>query len=138
MFLSVVIVTNKGKSKGKIEIEYDGFADDLGCREIRFTVESEKDVFVPCHLFVSKDCVPAPLILALHGHSTGMHVLAGRAKYAIDEKTKAVFIETIGNPNATLIDKALCDDIKRCGNITLALSIEGDEKSNDFVTISAK
>ena len=34
--------------------------------------------------------------------------------------------------NATLIDKKLCDDIKRCGNITLALSIEGDEDSNDF------
>ncbi len=34
--------------------------------------------------------------------------------------------------NATLIDKKLCDDIKKCGNITLALSIEGDEDSNDF------
>ncbi len=34
--------------------------------------------------------------------------------------------------NATLVDKKLCDDIKRCGNITLALSIEGDEDSNDF------
>lgn len=33
--------------------------------------------------------------------------------------------------NATLIDEKLCDDIKRCGNITLALSIEGDECSND-------
>ncbi len=33
--------------------------------------------------------------------------------------------------NATLIDKAFCDDIKRCGNITLALSIEGTEESND-------
>ncbi len=33
--------------------------------------------------------------------------------------------------NATLIDKKLCDDIKRCGNITLALSIEGDECHND-------
>ena len=33
--------------------------------------------------------------------------------------------------NATLVDKALCDDIKRCGNVTLALSIEGDEHSND-------
>ena len=33
--------------------------------------------------------------------------------------------------NATLVDKRLCDDIKRCGNITLALSIEGDESSND-------
>ena len=34
--------------------------------------------------------------------------------------------------NATLVDKALCDDIKRCGNITLALSIEGSKESNDF------
>lgn len=34
--------------------------------------------------------------------------------------------------NATLIDKKLCDEIKKCGNITLALSIEGDEESNDF------
>lgn len=34
--------------------------------------------------------------------------------------------------NATLIDKKLCDDIKKCGNITLALSIEGSEESNDF------
>lgn len=33
--------------------------------------------------------------------------------------------------NATLVDKKLCDDIKKCGNITLALSIEGDECSND-------
>lgn len=33
--------------------------------------------------------------------------------------------------NATLIDKKLCDDIKRCGNILLALSIEGDECHND-------
>ncbi len=33
--------------------------------------------------------------------------------------------------NATLIDKKLCADIKKCGNITLALSIEGDECAND-------
>ncbi len=33
--------------------------------------------------------------------------------------------------NATLIDEKLCRDIKECGNITLALSIEGDEHSND-------
>lgn len=33
--------------------------------------------------------------------------------------------------NATLVDKKLCDDIKRCGNITLALSVEGSEEVND-------
>lgn len=33
--------------------------------------------------------------------------------------------------NATLVDKAFCEDIKSCGNITLALSIEGTEESND-------
>ncbi len=34
--------------------------------------------------------------------------------------------------NATLIDQKFCDDIKKCGNITLALSIEGSKGSNDF------
>ena len=34
--------------------------------------------------------------------------------------------------NATLIDEKLCKDIKKCGNIALALSVEGDEDSNDF------
>ena len=34
--------------------------------------------------------------------------------------------------NATLIDQKFCDDIKKCGNITLALSIEGSKESNDF------
>ena len=34
--------------------------------------------------------------------------------------------------NATLIDQKFCDDIKKCGNITLALSIEGSQESNDF------
>ena len=34
--------------------------------------------------------------------------------------------------NATLIDQKFCDDVKKCGNITLALSIEGSKESNDF------
>lgn len=34
--------------------------------------------------------------------------------------------------NATLIDQKFCDEIKKCGNITLALSIEGSKESNDF------
>jgi len=33
--------------------------------------------------------------------------------------------------NSTLVDQQLCDDIKRVGNLTLALSIEGTPESND-------
>lgn len=33
--------------------------------------------------------------------------------------------------NATLIDEEWCDEMKRLGNITVAVSIEGDEASND-------
>ena len=73
--------------KKEICIEFDKDAEDLGCREIRFTFESEPEVFVPCHLFIPKTDCTAPLIMALHGHSTGMHVSAGRIKYAIDEAT---------------------------------------------------
>ena len=34
--------------------------------------------------------------------------------------------------NATLVDREFCDAIKEIGNITLALSLEGDEDSNDW------
>ena len=34
--------------------------------------------------------------------------------------------------NATLIDDELCRRVHECGNITFALSIEGDEESNDL------
>ncbi len=34
--------------------------------------------------------------------------------------------------NATLIDQKFCDDLKRVGNLSLALSIEGSEESNDW------
>ncbi len=33
--------------------------------------------------------------------------------------------------NSTLIDQAFCDEMKRVGNLTLALSIEGTKESND-------
>ena len=34
--------------------------------------------------------------------------------------------------NATLVDEAFCREMNRLGNLTLALSIEGTEESNDF------
>lgn len=67
------------------EIEYDIYADDLGAREISFTVESENNVFVPCHLFIPDGKDRPMLIVALHGHSTGMHTCLGRIRYPIDE-----------------------------------------------------
>ncbi len=33
--------------------------------------------------------------------------------------------------NGTLIDEQFCEDIKKCGNLALALSIEGSEETND-------
>lgn len=33
--------------------------------------------------------------------------------------------------NATLVDEKLCDDMKRVGNMTLAISVEGTEETND-------
>lgn len=94
----------------KISIEFDKIAEDLGCREIRFIFESENGVFVPCHLYISNNNTPAPLVLTLHGHSTGMHVLAGRKKYAIDEN---------------VIKEQECDFVKQALNYGFsALSVE--------------
>ena len=67
-----------------ISIEYDAYAEDLKCREIRFSFESEVGVMVPCYLLVPKCRATPPLIIALHGHSTGVHTLIGRARFPID------------------------------------------------------
>ena len=34
--------------------------------------------------------------------------------------------------NGTLIDDAFCEEVKRVGNLTFALSVEGSEESNDY------
>ena len=67
-----------------ISVEYDIYADDLGVREIKFYFESEENVLVPCYLFIPKTDKPRPLIVALHGHSTGAHIAMGRKKYPLD------------------------------------------------------
>ncbi len=71
--------------KNNINIEFDRRTEDLGCREIRFVLESEPEIFVPCHLFIPENSRKAPLVFALHGHSTGMHTAMGRPKYDIDK-----------------------------------------------------
>lgn len=74
--------------KPEIEIEYDRYAEDLDCREIRFRVSTEENVTVPCHL-----CIPSgakgklPLAITLQGHSKGMHISLGRPKYPGDEES---------------------------------------------------
>lgn len=81
--LGIDLIENNSVSPN-LSIEYDRYVDDLGCREIHFTVESEKDVFVPCYLLIPESEAPRPLIIALHGHSTGVHTLLGRTKYSVD------------------------------------------------------
>lgn len=71
-----------------VEVEYDRYAEDLGCREIRFHLSTEENVTVPCHL-----CIPQgakgklPLAITLQGHSTGMHISLARPKFEGDEST---------------------------------------------------
>jgi len=56
-------------------------------REIRFVFTSEEGADVPCHLLIPKEGeMPFPLVICLQGHSTGMHVSLGKAKYPGDEE----------------------------------------------------
>jgi len=61
-----------------------------GFRENRFVFTSEPGVAVPCHLLIPDPAAhPAPLMICLQGHSTGMHISLGRKKYEGDEKSIA-------------------------------------------------
>lgn len=70
------------------EIKYDRYAEDLDCREIRIRYTTEENVTVPCHICIPKDAKgPLPVMIALQGHSTGMHISLGRPKYERDVAT---------------------------------------------------
>lgn len=68
-----------------LEIEYDVERDKF--REIRFNFQSEEGYFVPCHFLIPEGLKgPAPVVLCLQGHSTGMHISLGRAKFERDAR----------------------------------------------------
>ena len=57
------------------------------CLETRLIVNTEKDVRIPCHLLIPyTDCEKLPLMVCLQGHSTGMHISLGVAKYPGDQE----------------------------------------------------
>ena len=67
----------------EIEIEYEEKIDNA--TEIRFTFQSEKGYRVPCHLLLPDGVQNPPVMICLQGHSTGMHISVGKAKYDGDE-----------------------------------------------------
>lgn len=71
-----------------VEVEYDEKRD--GFREIRFKVQTEKGLFIPCHLLIPNSATArTPLMICLQGHSTGMHISLGKPLYEGDEETVA-------------------------------------------------
>ena len=65
-------------------VEYKKECD--GYTEYRFLVESEEDYFVPCYMLVPNGIkTPAPTMLCLQGHSSGMHISIGKPIYEGDE-----------------------------------------------------
>lgn len=67
-----------------LQVEYTRELENA--TEIRFTFQSEPGYRVPCHLLLPKGVEKPPLMIALQGHSTGMHISLGRAKYPGDEE----------------------------------------------------
>lgn len=68
----------------ELEIEYERKTD--GATELRFTFQSEAGYRVPCHLLLPDGIERPPVMLCIQGHSRGMHVSLGRARYEDDRK----------------------------------------------------
>jgi len=78
------------KCDDKFRIDFRVDHDDYN--ETRFLFQSEEGFFVPCHFWVPKKvsgraAEKIPLVICLQGHSKGMHISMGRAKYPGDEET---------------------------------------------------
>jgi len=61
--------------------------EDCGAyRKIEFAFQSEKGYFVPAGIMIPKDRkAPMPTAICLQGHSSGMHISMGYAKFPQDE-----------------------------------------------------
>ncbi len=68
-----------------LEIEYEKKIE--GATEIRFTFQSEKGYRVPCHLRLPDGVENPPVMIAMQGHSTGMHISLGMPKYPRDQES---------------------------------------------------
>lgn len=69
------------------QIEYTR-TDHPDYDEIRFHIESEPGFFLPAHMLLPKKRHPGkklPTVICLQGHTTGMHISLGRAKYDVDQ-----------------------------------------------------
>lgn len=60
-----------------------------GFTEIRFTFQSEEGEYAPCHIWIpeAEENEKPPVMICLQGHSTGMHISMGRAKFEGDAET---------------------------------------------------
>lgn len=68
-----------------LETEYDEIKENW--REIRFTFQSEKDYFVPCHLLIPLGLKHKnATVICLQGHSTGMHYSVGASLQDDDDE----------------------------------------------------
>lgn len=65
------------------EIEYERELENA--REIRFTFRTEEGYRTPAHLLLPHGVDNPPVMICLQGHSTGMHISLGRAKFEGDE-----------------------------------------------------
>ena len=69
----------------ELQIEFE--KEEENFTEIRFSFFSEEGYRVPCHLLLPKGVKNPPLMIALQGHSRGMHISLGRIKYPGDENS---------------------------------------------------
>ena len=93
------------------QIEYTKEKEDF--TEYRFTVQTEPEFYVPCHLLVPHSSADkVPLTICLSGHGAGMHIALGEAKNEEDEKClaewphRAMALRAIKEKRAALVIEA--------------------------------
>ena len=93
-FLSLIGYDNIKNNACPLNFEIESEVQKDGYKQIRFTVESEKDCFVPVYILIPDgNKEKYPVAITLQGHSTGFHNSIGEPKHEGDEK----YIEAQGD-----------------------------------------
>lgn len=64
--------------------EFEVISDTVknGCREIKFTFQSEKNQYIPCRMLIPNGVdMPVKPVICIQGHTTGMHISLGEIKF---------------------------------------------------------
>ena len=95
------------------QLHVESVTQKNGYRDFRFTVQTEPEYYIPCHLLIPDGGQEQyPLTVCLSGHCNGMHIALGEAKSEEDQRSldewhhRAIGLRSVAEGRCALVIEA--------------------------------